>query len=248
MVAERRSLGELLSPLLNNISITLQEKAITTLIGESGSGKTMFARTLVNLLPANIFITHGTVFFKQQPVLYPQLKKLRGKAIFYVPQDAVAALNPVVKLKHQLTQGSPEKMSLPRLVELLAQLNFPDPRAILDSYPFQLSGGESQRCLFAMAILQKPQLLILDEPTSALDIKSQASFIQLLKQLQSQYNLTILLITHNLALAATVSDYIYIMHRGEIIENGPPCSLFTNPIHPYTRQIAQLIPSFLKST
>lgn len=133
------------------------------------------------------------------------------------------------------------KISHNQFIELLHQLNFSNPPAILDAYPFQLSGGENQRCILAMAILKNPQLLILDEPTSALDPQSQACFFQLLKQLQIRNPMSILLITHNLSIASTLSDHIYIMQRGEIVDSGPPSSLFRAPTHPYTQEISRFI-------
>jgi ABC-type dipeptide/oligopeptide/nickel transport system ATPase component len=222
-------------PILENINIQIQKNKITSLIGESGAGKTIFAKTLAALLPAHIAVTKGTIFYQDQPVTYDMLKKMRGSHIFYTPQNAPASLNPVIKIKNQISETS--KISHQQLIKLLKDLGIHDPVRILNSYPFELSGGENQRCLLAMAAALKPRVLILDEPTASLDQSLQEGFMQLIKILQQQYNLTILLITHNVSIARDVSDYIYILLKGKIIEQGPPQELFSNPTHEYTKEI-----------
>jgi ABC-type dipeptide/oligopeptide/nickel transport system ATPase component len=226
-------------PILENINIQIQKNKITSLIGESGAGKTIFAKTLAALLPAHIAMTRGTIFYQDRPVTYDSLKKLRGSHIFYTPQNAPAFLNPVIKIKNQINETS--KIQHQQLITLLKDLGIHDPIRILNSYPFELSGGENQRCLLAMAAALKPRVLILDEPTASLDQSLQEGFMQLIKILQQQYNLTILLITHNVSIARDVSDYIYILLKGKIIEQGPPQELFSNPTHDYTKEIVNSI-------
>jgi ABC-type dipeptide/oligopeptide/nickel transport system ATPase component len=222
-------------PILENINIRIKKNKITSLIGESGAGKTIFAKTLSALLPAHIAVTKGTIFYQDQPVTYDSLKKMRGSHIFYTPQNAPASLNPVIKIKNQINESS--KIQHQQLIKLLKDLGIHDPVRILNSYPFELSGGENQRCLLAMAASLKPRVLILDEPTASLDQPLQEGFVQLIKILQQQYNLTILLITHNVSIARDVSDYIYIILKGKIIEQGPPQELFSNPTQDYTKEI-----------
>ena len=222
-------------PILENINIQIKKNNITSLIGESGAGKTIFAKTLAALLPPHIVMTKGTIFYENQPVTYNSLKKMRGSHIFYTPQNAPASLNPVIKIKTQIKETS--KLEHRQLIKLLNDLGIQGPDRILNSYPFELSGGENQRCLLAMAIAQKPRLLILDEPTASLDQSLQESFMQLIKTIQQQYFLTILLITHNVSIAGNVSDFIYIILKGKIIEQGPPRELFSNPTHEYTKEI-----------
>ena len=222
-------------PILENINIRIKKNKITSLIGESGAGKTIFAKTLSALLPAHIAVTKGTIFYQDQPVTYDSLKKMRGSHIFYTPHNAPASLNPVIKIKNQINESS--KIQHQQLIKLLKDLGIHDPVRILNSYPFELSGGENQRCLLAMAASLKPRVLILDEPTASLDQPLQEGFVQLIKILQQQYNLTILLITHNVSIARDVSDYIYIILKGKIIEQGPPQELFSNPTHDYTKEI-----------
>ena len=226
-------------PILENINIRVKRNKITSLIGESGAGKTIFAKTLAALLPAHIAVTKGTIFYDDQPVTYDSLKKMRGSHIFYTPQNASAALNPVIKIKNQIKETS--RIEHHELIKLLKDLGIHDPDRILNSYPFELSGGESQRCLLAMAAAQKPRVLILDEPTASLDQSLQEGFMQLIKILQQQYHLTILLITHNVSLAGNISDYIYIILKGKIIEQGTPQELFSNPNHDYTKELVDSI-------
>jgi ABC-type dipeptide/oligopeptide/nickel transport system ATPase component len=222
-------------PILENINIRIEKNKITSLIGESGAGKTIFAKTLAALLPAHIIMTKGAIFYENQPVTYDSLKKMRGSHIFYTPQNAPASLNPVIKIKNQINETS--RIEHDQLIKLLSDLDIYDPDRILNSYPFELSDGENQRCLLAMAIAHKPRVLILDEPTASLDQSLQEGFMRLIKAIQQQYCLTILLITHNVSIAGNVSDYIYIILKGKIIEQGPPRELFSNPTHNYTKEI-----------
>jgi ABC-type dipeptide/oligopeptide/nickel transport system ATPase component len=222
--------------LLEKVTIDIRKNQITTLIGESGSGKTIFSKTISALLPESIFVKKGDIFYKGESVNYKTLKKLRGKHIFYSPQNAAASLNPVLKIKRQINETS--KINHAQLIDLLENLDFHDPERILNSYPFELSGGENQRCLLAMAAALKPELLILDEPTSALDQHLQEGFMDLIEKIRQQYHLTILLITHNLSIVRNISDYIYIIFKGEIVEQGTPEDLFSCPVHSYTKEIA----------
>ncbi|HLP59640.1 MAG TPA: ABC transporter ATP-binding protein [Candidatus Deferrimicrobium sp.] len=207
------------SPLLQNVNIDIRKNKITGLIGESGSGKTIFSKTLVALLPENMFIEQGDIYYKGQAMTYPMLKKLRGRNIFYSPQNAAASLNPVIKIKHQLKEVS--SFGADQITDILRDLDIGDPERIINSYPFQLSGGENQRCLLAMAIALHPELLILDEPTSALDHRWQEKFMTTIKRIQQHFGFTILLITHNLSLVRSSADYIYMILNGKIIEAGP---------------------------
>jgi len=222
-------------PLLNDVTIEIKKNNITSLIGESGSGKTIFSKAISALLPKSIFIKKGNIFYNGKSIDYNRLKKMRGKHIFYTPQNAAASLNPVIKIKNQINEIS--KIKHNRLIEILKNLDIHEPEQILNSYPFALSGGENQRCLLAMAAAMKPELLILDEPTAALDHDLQEGFMKLIKKIQQQYKLTILLITHNLSIIRNTSDYIYILLKGIIVEEGTPGDLFSSPSHIYTKEI-----------
>ena len=227
------------TPILNNISMEMEKDKITVLLGESGSGKTILARAVSALLPEKISIKSGNILYKDEPVDTNALKLLRGKHVFYAPQNAAASLNPVLKIKNQINESS--SLSRSGLIELLESLDFSDPEQILNAYPFELSGGENQRCLLAMAAALQPELLILDEPATALDVHAQQNVMRLIKKIRRQYGLSILLITHNISIISTIADYIYIILGGEIVEEGLPGSLLTAPRHAYTKEIVNLI-------
>jgi ABC-type dipeptide/oligopeptide/nickel transport system ATPase component len=210
-------------------------------MGESGSGKTIFSRAVSALLPEKVFIKSGTILYKGEPVDYNSLKSLRGKHIFYTPQNAAASLNPVLKIKHQIKETS--HLSQNEITDLLKNLDFQNPERVLNAYPFELSGGENRRCLLAIATALQPEILILDEPTHGLDYDARQNFVRLLKKVQQQYGLSILLITHNLSVTGAAADYIYVMLRGEIIEEGTPEGLFAAPRHAYTKEIVSLVNS-----
>lgn len=224
------------SSLLQNVTVEIKKNKITCLIGESGSGKTILSKAITGLLPKNVIIEEGNIFYKGQSIPYDMLKTLRGRDIFYSPQDPSASLNPVIKIKHQINEVS--LLDQTQIQDILRDLDIQDPVRVLNSYPFQLSGGESQRCLLAMAVALGPELLILDEPTSALDYYLQEEFIEAIKKIQECFGFTILLITHNLSLIRRAADYVYIILNGEIIEEGTPMALLTCSNHKYTKEIA----------
>lgn len=241
LVVQTRGHHNPLVSILDSVNIILPENKITALLGETGCGKTTLARTLVNLLPENLHLKSGQILYKNKPIHPQQLDQLRGTRIFYAPQEAAACLNPVLKIKHQLNLFSKTKITWSHILECFLRLQFTEPQIILNKYPFQLSGGESQRCLWAMALLPQPQLLILDEPTSALDPLTKTALLDLLRAYHQNHHMTVLLITHDLGFAVALADYIYIMRRGQIIDYGETTLLFKNSTHPYTQQIATLI-------
>ena len=195
-------------PILENINLDIEESRVTALTGRSGSGKTILAKAISALLPDDVFIAKGTIFFSNKSVCYEALKKYRGKYIFYTPQDATAALNPIRKIKAQISEVSEQKVPQSELLEILSSLNFANPRKILNAYPFQLSGGENQRCILAMAILIEPKILILDEPTAALDYSTRDRFLAILKELQQRHGLTVLMITHDPFIAHNFAESV----------------------------------------
>ncbi len=228
--------------LINNINLKILSNKITCLIGESGSGKSIFSKTIAALLPENIQKTNGSIFFKEKKIDYSDLYKMRGKSIFYTPQNAQACLNPIKKILNQFTDKKVKDIN--RLKEILHMLNFSDPDRILNSYPFQLSGGENQRCLLAISIIKQPELLILDEPTSGLDEKTQYDFIALLKKISRRINLSVLLITHRLKIVQKISDFTYVIFKGCIVDSSVKSRFINNPAHEYTRYIAENISFF----
>ena len=222
-------------PILKDIDIKIPEDRVTALIGESGAGKTILAKTLAGLIPGRLTMRSGDFTVSSRPVSYQWIQKNRGKFVFYAPQNAPVSLNPVLKIKTQLKE-IPGRDSF-CLSDILKKLGLSDTDRILNSYPFELSGGENQRCLLAMAIALSPQLLILDEPVTSLDIFLQKEFLSLVKKIRRQHPMTILIVTHNLTMVRNWSDHLYIMFKGEIVESGDFDEVLNQPEHCYTREL-----------
>ncbi len=185
-------------PLLNNINLDIPKGRVSILTGESGVGKTVFAKTISGLLPENLIITKGLFYIDNEEVEYSDIKKLTGKGVFYSPQNAKASLNPVLKIKTQFSDI--KNIKYKEVIELMNEMGFDNPERILNSYSFELSEGECQRIIIIMGILLKPELFILDEPTTALDINTQETIIDYIYNINQKHKITILLITHNISL------------------------------------------------
>ncbi len=185
-------------PLLNNINLDIPKGRVSILTGESGVGKTVFAKTISGLLPENLIITKGLFYIDNEEVEYSDIKKLTGKGVFYSPQNAKASLNPVLKIKTQFSDI--KNIKYKEVIELMNEMGFDNPERILNSYSFELSEGECQRIIIIMGILLNPELLILDEPTTALDINTQETIIDYIYNINQKHKITILLITHNISL------------------------------------------------
>jgi ABC-type dipeptide/oligopeptide/nickel transport system ATPase component len=187
-----------LDHLINNINFEILDKSVTILAGDSGSGKTILAKTISGLLNNN-FIIKGNFYLKNKKIEYNNLKKLRGKTVFYLPQNPKAALNPVYTIKNQFKELENDKIDLINKIEnILKNLNFNNPKRILNSYPFELSEGECQRIIFAMGYILNPKLFILDEPFKSLDYKTSESIIKNILTMNIEYKNSILLITHKI--------------------------------------------------
>jgi peptide/nickel transport system ATP-binding protein len=222
-------------PLLNRIHFKIKTNRITAMIGESGAGKTIFSRTISGLLPNGFKILSGEFFFNGERIGYKWLKKNRKRKIFYVPQNATASLNPVIKIKNQIDEIG--NLGKKKITNILCDLSISDPDRILNSYPFELSGGESQLCILTMAIALSPLLLVLDEPVTALDISAQKDFMRLLKKIQRKLQLTVLILSHNLEMIGHIAEYLYVIWNGSIVDEGYLENIVSCPTHFYTRQI-----------
>ena len=234
----RNGEGELLS-ILDSVCMRLPEGMVTCLVGESGAGKTMLGRAMAALLPEGIEVASGSVFYREEALEFGRLKELRGKSIFYIPQDAPSALNPVLKLKRQFTDfGS---FSRKELLDTLRRFGFDDPLRILHSYPFELSGGEAQRCLLAMAASRKPEVLILDEPFRSLDEELQIQAADYIQALQRESGMAVLVISHNVRMVKRIADFIYVIFQGKLIEEGTLNRLIASPRHSYSAELVQIL-------
>ncbi|WP_172372713.1 ATP-binding cassette domain-containing protein [Sporosarcina jiandibaonis] len=218
---------------------------ITSIIGESGSGKSMTISALLNILPAGSKAA-GQAFFDNKDLLAisnKEMSAIRGSQIFTVFQDALNSFNPSVKMGKQLYEFSGRRIRHSvaefhlKMDDILNDLGLS--KAIMEQYPFELSGGMLQRCMIACALYVRPRLLIADEPTSALDTLLQKEFIELLKGLNEKQGTTILLITHDLDIVAEVADKMVIMHKGKVVEVGNVAEVFERPKNAYTKRLLE---------
>ena len=220
--------------------------------GESGSGMSTTAAAVIGLLAGNGAVTGGQVLFEGQDLAAARpevLARLRGSRIGLVPQDPMTNLNPVRRVGPQVTEALEDngvargRAARERTVELLAEAGLPDAGPRTRHYPHELSGGMRQRALIAMGLAARPALLIADEPTSALDVTVQRTVLDGLQDLTDRLGVAVLLITHNLGLAAERADRVVVMYRGEVVEQGDARTVLTAPQHPYTRRLLAAAPS-----
>jgi oligopeptide/dipeptide ABC transporter ATP-binding protein len=235
---------------VRDISFSIQSGQTVALVGESGCGKSVTALALARLLPEPpAYYPLGRIKLAGRRVLdlgAKELRRLRGGVIAYVFQDPGTALNPVLRVGYQLEEAlrehQPEvdvRLEAGRLLELVG---LPDAKACLKVYPYELSGGMQQRVVIAMALACKPQLLVADEPTTALDVTIQAQIMELLKRLQQELGMAVLLITHNLGLVADMADEVNVMYAGNLVESGPVEAVLRDPRHPYTVGLLRAVP------
>ena len=236
---------------VDGVNLDLFPGELLALVGESGCGKTMLALSIGRLLPPFGKIVQGRIFFEETDLTTlseEKLCKLRGRRIAYVFQDPFTALNPVLRIGDQLAeslslhQNLTGKAAWEKAKDLLDQVQIPLAPERLRQYPHQLSGGMLQRVVIAMALAGGPSLLIADEPTTSLDVTTQAEILSLLKRLQKELTMAILLITHDLAAVAPLADRIVVMYAGRIVEEAKTQRLYGFPQHPYTQALLSCIP------
>jgi microcin C transport system ATP-binding protein len=234
-----------LVPAVKGVSFHVDKGETVALVGESGSGKSVSALSTVQLLGDNAHV-EGSVTFKGQEMIgvsRDQLRRVRGNDIAFIFQEPMTSLNPLHTLEKQLAESIELHQGLrgaavrERIVELLTKVGIRDPESRLTSYPHQLSGGQRQRVMIAMALANRPELLIADEPTTALDVTIQAQILDLLAELKKSEGMGMLFITHDLNIVRKIADRVCVMKNGEIVETGPTAEIFANPQHPYTQTL-----------
>ncbi|MFI6082672.1 ABC transporter ATP-binding protein [Streptomyces sp. NPDC051217] len=237
---------------VNGVNYSVASGETLAVLGESGSGKSVTAQAIMGILdmpPGSI--PQGQILYRGQDMLtmsYEERRKIRGRKIAMIFQDALSSLNPVLSVGYQLGEmyrvheGLSRKAAKIKAVELMERVNIPAAKARVNDYPHQFSGGMRQRIMIAMALALEPDLIIADEPTTALDVTVQAQVMDLLADLQREFNMGLILITHDLGVVADVADKIAVMYAGRIVETAPVHELYKRPAHPYTRGLLDSIP------
>src|SRR5690625_861371 len=236
---------------VNGVSFTINPGQTLGLVGESGSGKSVTAQSILRLLDENQTKYSGEVTFNADNILNfseRQMRKIRGNNISMIFQDSMSSLNPVYTVGDQiievirLHQKASKKEAYKKAIKILEKTGIPDPEKRMNAYPHQLSGGLCQRIMIAIALSCNPDFLIADEPTTALDVTIQMQILDLMEDLRNEFNMGILLITHDLGVVAEVCTHVIVMYLGEIVEEGPVEKIFNKPLHPYTKGLLESIP------
>jgi peptide/nickel transport system ATP-binding protein len=237
---------------VSNISFSISEGETLGLVGESGSGKSATSLALLRLLPPSARMT-GAICLRGRDLLTlssEEMRRCRGKEIAMIFQEPMTALNPVMRVGEQIAEAirahHPKlgrAIVRDRVIESMREVGIPDVERRVRDYPHQFSGGQRQRILIAMAIVNRPRLLIADEPTTALDVTVQAQILALLRRLTNEYKLAMLFISHDLAVVSQVADRVAVMQHGEIVEQAIASDLFNEPKHPYSRRLLSAAPT-----
>ncbi len=241
---------------VHGIDLCLEKGNSLGIVGESGCGKSVTAMSIMKLLPSNAVITSGEVFYDGKDILKlneNDLRKIRGKKIALIPQDPMTSLNPLYTVGEQILEavelhaGLKGQKAKEVVIQALKDVHIPDAEAKYNAYPHQLSGGMRQRVIIAMALSCNSELLIADEPTTALDVTVQAQILSLIKKIQKEKNLSLLLISHDLGVVFNVCDDIAVMYAGSVVEKASKKELFSSPKHPYTKALLSSLPDSEKN-
>ena len=237
---------------IRGVNLKLQKGETLALVGESGSGKSVTAKSVMKLLSNNAVVKEGSITFKGENILDKSerdMQSIRGKKIAMIFQDPMTSLDPTMKIGKQITEviikhekASKEEADK-RAEELLELVGIPNAKERMKQYPHQFSGGQRQRIVIAIALACNPDVLIADEPTTALDVTIQAQILELLKELQQQFQMAIIFITHDLGVVANVADRVAVMYAGKVVEVGTADEVFYNPQHPYTWGLLRSMPT-----
>ena len=237
--------------IVDKVNIEVKKQQIVGIVGESGCGKSMTSLAIMQLMPVNIAIKGGQILFSGEELTAlkeKELRKVRGKDISMIFQEPVRALHPLHKVGKQIEESLKIHTNLSKedrkkqTISLMKSVGIPDAEMRYDQYPHQLSGGLNQRIMIAMAIAADPSLIIADEPTTALDVTIQAQILQLLRSLRERRGVSLILISHDLAVICENCDYVYVMYCGQIVEEADVRTFFQSPKHPYTQALIQASP------
>jgi len=237
---------------VDGISFQIAPGETLGLVGESGSGKSATSLAILRLLPATARVTGSISLAGRSLLPLPQeeMRRVRGQGIAMIFQEPMTALNPVMRIGRQIAEsllahqtGLSRQQITERVLAAMREVGLPTPEARIHDYPHQFSGGQRQRILIAMALINRPRLLIADEPTTALDVTVQAQILDLLRTLRRTHNLSILFISHDLAVVAQIADKVAVMQHGHLVEQAPTGELFRSPQHPYTRKLLASAPT-----
>ena len=236
---------------VDGVSFEVDRGEIVGIVGESGSGKTMTALSLLRLIPEPGKITSGRILYGEKDVAQmtdEEIREFRGNEIAMIFQDPMTSLNPVLRIGFQVEEAMiahqrfTNKQAKERVVPMLQRVRIPAAKDRVRDYPHQFSGGMRQRAMIAMGVSNEPSLLIADEPTTALDVTVQASIIELIRDLSRELRAAVILITHNMALVASLCNRVIVMYAGRVVEEGPTRAIFKNPQHPYTWSLLRSMP------
>ncbi|MEP4197125.1 MAG: ABC transporter ATP-binding protein [Aliishimia sp.] len=238
---------------VSDVSFTLPAGETLALVGESGSGKTLTCRSVLRILPGAAQMRGGRVLFGKDQIDLLKLgqrgmRKIRGNKISMIFQEPMRSLSPLHRIGNQvaevlrLHEGLSAKDAEKRVLETFEQVGFPDPDRAFRAYPFEMSGGMRQRAMIAMAMVSKPELLIADEPTTALDVTTQAQVLGLIKDLQRETGMGLILVTHDLGVVANMAEHVVVMNKGRVMEAGPAVPILTEPAHGYTKKLLAAAP------
>ena len=243
-------------PAVNGVSFTLDRGKVLGIVGESGSGKSVTAYSIMQILAGTGKIVSGSVKFDGEELVdsgEKKMKEIRGNKISIIFQDPMTSLNPTYTVGHQLIEAitlhtdRDKKQAWDRAIEMLRLVNVNSPERRMKQYPYEFSGGMRQRVMIAMALACEPDILIADEPTTALDVTIQAGILELMKDIQKQIGMAIIMITHDLGVVAQLCDEVIVMYAGGVCEQGTADEIFYNPCHEYTKGLIRSIPTTANS-
>ncbi len=242
-------------PVVTDVNFDVEAGQTLALVGESGSGKTISCRAALRILPRTAQIRSGSIILNDSKgtadlvkIGEREMRGIRGNRISMIFQEPMRSLSPLHKIGNQVSEvlwlhrGASEAQARKEVLTQFERVGFPDPQRAYDSYPFELSGGMRQRAMIAMAMVAKPELLIADEPTTALDVTTQAQVLGLIKELQRETGMALILVTHDLGVVANMAEQVVVMHKGRVMEAGPAAPILTAPAHPYTKQLFDAAP------